>query len=410
MKSRDSLWPVMGKRLAAVLAAILFVVAPMGIARAEGENLALISRGGTAFTSGPVYSGTAEAAFDGDATTALVIGSGGYSTVTRDFGVPVTMNEVQVTLGGSSTNTAYWSVAVSDNGQDWRQVVAERSFPMSVNSDAATFGPETARYLRVTARSSYDWYNYTEIAVYNSTGASDPDVTAPDVPTGLIATGGVGQVELSWSPSVAADVASYRVYRDGVQVAEVTGTNYTDSGLTGGVTYSYTVSAVDTAGNESDRSVAQVATPTVGERDPVPPDAPTNLTAAPGDRTVVLSWNPPPTGSGDNYRVYRDGSMVSTTTATKWTDTGLTPDTTYVYAVTAMNDAGESPQAVIEVTTLPAGGLDGVQVDLSGLGPTIAAAVGLLFPFALLAAGLIIAWVILVRGLEWLRTGRFVRR
>ena len=58
------------------------------------------------------------------------------------------------------------------------------------------------------------------------------------------------QILVSWTASTdASGIGGYRVYRNGgaTPVATVQTTNYTDTGLTAGTAYSYTVSAVDAA-------------------------------------------------------------------------------------------------------------------------------------------------------------------
>lgn len=85
---------------------------------------------------------------------------------------------------------------------------------------------------------------------------------APSVPTGLAATAGDTQVSLSWNGSASSvGIAGYRVFRNGSQVAQVTSTTDTDTGLTDGVTYSYAVAAVDTSGAVSALSSVVSATP-----------------------------------------------------------------------------------------------------------------------------------------------------
>jgi subtilisin family serine protease len=92
-------------------------------------------------------------------------------------------------------------------------------------------------------------------------GPSEPDTTHPAVPAGLTATAGVQSVALEWADNAEADLASYRVYRDGVQIATPTASTYTDTGLTAGVTYRYRVSAVDRSLNESALSDEVTAVP-----------------------------------------------------------------------------------------------------------------------------------------------------
>ncbi|AUG81853.1 glycoside hydrolase [Kitasatospora sp. MMS16-BH015] len=96
--------------------------------------------------------------------------------------------------------------------------------------------------------------------VGGSTGGGD--TTAPSVPTGLAVTGTTtSSVSLSWTASTDnVGVTGYTVYRGGAKVATVTGTSYTDTGLTAATAYQYTVTAQDAAGNVSAASAAVTAT------------------------------------------------------------------------------------------------------------------------------------------------------
>lgn len=79
------------------------------------------------------------------------------------------------------------------------------------------------------------------------------DVTAPTAPASLTATSSKGsKVALSWTASndgSGSGVASYRIFRNGTQVATTASTTYTDA--PGNGTWSYTIKAVDVAGNVS---------------------------------------------------------------------------------------------------------------------------------------------------------------
>src|SRR5215211_6899176 len=87
------------------------------------------------------------------------------------------------------------------------------------------------------------------------------DTTPPAVPADVATTPGDGHVALDWSDNSEADLAGYRVYRNGNRIAGPTGSSYDDSGVENGKSYSYQVSAIDEAGNESAKSVAVAATP-----------------------------------------------------------------------------------------------------------------------------------------------------
>src|SRR3989454_8107620 len=79
------------------------------------------------------------------------------------------------------------------------------------------------------------------------------DTTAPTTPTGLAASAPTSSsLTLSWSASTdSLGVIGYRVYRDGTLVASPNGTSASITGLSVGVPYSFTVSALDVAGNVS---------------------------------------------------------------------------------------------------------------------------------------------------------------
>ena len=84
-----------------------------------------------------------------------------------------------------------------------------------------------------------------------------PDTVAPSVVTDVVAAAtSTTTASVSWSEATDdTAVTGYRVYRNGVLVSPVTGTQLADAGLTPGTTYSYTVKAVDAAGNVGPLSV-----------------------------------------------------------------------------------------------------------------------------------------------------------
>ncbi len=105
--------------------------------------------------------------------------------------------------------------------------------------------------------------------------ASPIAATVPGAPTGLTTTAGSGQVSLNWTAPAntgGENINSYKVYRgtaSGGETLLTSGgcsglgavTSCTDSGLTAGQTYYYTVSAVNGVG-EGSQSTEASATPT----------------------------------------------------------------------------------------------------------------------------------------------------
>ena len=112
-------------------------------------------------------------------------------------------------------------------------------------------------------------YQYFVTAVDKAGNAGPPtavkgityDITAPTVPTGLVASASPTNAKPALAFTAATDtggtgVVSYRLYRNGTSVATAAGTTVTDSALATDGTYTYTVTALDAAGNESAVSAA----------------------------------------------------------------------------------------------------------------------------------------------------------
>jgi hypothetical protein len=111
-------------------------------------------------------------------------------------------------------------------------------------------------------------YQATKALRFTYSSGAPPDTTPPATPTGLTATAGSGSVSLDWADNSEPDLAGYRVYRQNgaswTLLGSPSASAYTDSGLTNGTSYTYRVTAIDTAAppNESSPSGTASATPT----------------------------------------------------------------------------------------------------------------------------------------------------
>jgi hypothetical protein len=109
---------------------------------------------------------------------------------------------------------------------------------------------------------------------------------------------------------------------------------------------------------------------TVAAGDTTPPSTPTGLAGSPVSTTQInLTW----TASTDNvgvtgYQVFRGAAQVGTPTATSYSDTGLSPNTSYTYTVKARDAANNlSPaSSPATVTTLSN---SGPPTEVSSFGP-----------------------------------------
>lgn len=181
---------------------------------------------------------------------------------------------------------------------------------------------------------------------YGGGGGGNGGGSAPAMVTGLSATAGNAQVNLTWNASGGA--TGYYVKRSTTsggpytQIAAQAATNYVDSALTNGTKYFYVVAAYNSYGTSANSSEAS-ATPQAGATIPAVPNG---LVATAGDTAVTLTWTAS-TGA-TSYHVKRsttNGSgyvQVGAPTAAGFTDPGLTNGTTYYYVVSAVNSAGES--------------------------------------------------------------------
>ncbi|MHA1813365.1 MAG: S8 family serine peptidase, partial [Candidatus Thorarchaeota archaeon] len=220
---------------------------------------------------------------------------------------------------------------------------------LSANPDLTP--PEVRDILHTTSvdlgSAGWDQYfGYGEVnakaAVDEAGGGTPPDTTPPAKVTGLTTeTLSHTEIKLTWDANTEEDLDHYNVYRDGTKIAETTDTTYTDTGLTPETTYTYEVSAVDTSGNEGEKSDPASATTDPAPPDTTPPAKVTGLDAQPLSQTEIkLTWDPNTESDLDHYNVYRDGVKIAETTDTTYTDTGLTPETTYTYEVSAVDTSG----------------------------------------------------------------------
>ena len=218
-------------------------------------------------------------------------------------------------------------------------------------------------------------YSYTVRAVdpaENRSDQSDPavanpggeDLEAPSIPANAVAAVVDTTVEVNWEASTDnVAVQTYRIFRNGSYLDFVAGdtTTFVDDTAAIAVEYTYTVRAVDAAGNESADSdpTASVA---VGGIDIEPPSDPVNVVATdPGDGTVLVTWD----ASTDNvavrsYLVYRDGVYMGWTPAdtTSYTDTAPPVGQAVTYTIRAVDVNDNRSERSNPGATITVGGPD----------------------------------------------------
>jgi len=316
----------------------------------------------TGLTASTTYSYTVRAR---DAAGNISAPSSPASATTQapagDTTAPSTPTGLTATAASSSQINLSWTAATDNVGVTGYNVYRGGALIASVGA-VTTF--------QSTGLTASTTYSYTVRALDAAGNLSSPsssasattqaaaDTTAPSTPTGLTANAvSASQINLSWSPATDnVAVTGYRVRRDGTLLITLGNvTTFQDTGLTAATTYSYTVRALDAAGNVSAISSPAGAT-TQAAPDTTAPSTPTGLTAtAASSSQINLSW----TAATDNvgvtgYNVYRGGTLIATTGAvTTFQNTGLAPSTTYSYTVRALDAAGNlsSPSSSASATT-----------------------------------------------------------
>jgi fibronectin type 3 domain-containing protein len=261
---------------------------------------------------------------------------------------------------GSNSVALSWSAPASDGGAAITGYNVYRSSFSGGETLLVSLGNVTSYSdLGVVNGQTY----YYQVTAVNSVGESVRSgersatpatlaATIPGAPTLDSATPGNRVVTLAWSapaPNGSSAITGYRVYRRSASGSATlltslgNVTSYADTTVSNGVTYYYSVSAVN-AGGEGAPSAERGALPAAV------PSAPGGFSVtASASSGIVLVWKAGANGGSPvtGYRIYRgtvNGSLTLYTTvgvSTNYADTGVVRGTTYYYRVSAVNAIGE---------------------------------------------------------------------
>lgn len=202
----------------------------------------------------------------------------------------------------------------------------------------------------------------------HTASAAPSDVAAPEDVTNLKATvshaAATGNsITLSWTASqnTRGDLAAQVLYVDAGQgygtgtVLDKSAGTTTVSALLDATVYKFKIATRDAGNHESTGVTVQAVTRLSN---------PAGLTTTAGKNQVALSWTALGSPYLASYKLYRLESaepqqsakamtLIKTLTGTSWTDTGLVNDSTYQYAVTAVNTSGAERLDVNSVAATP---------------------------------------------------------
>ena len=235
----------------------------------------------------------------------------------------------------------------------WIRVAGAEADIAGANSSTYTLGAaDLGKTLKVRVTFDDD-ASHTETLTSAATATvTTTTVTTPGAPQNLSWAPGDEQVTLRWDAPASdggAAIIRYEYETDdsGTWIDAGTDRRVTVTGLTNGQPYTFAVRAVNAAGGGPAATVT--ATPVTT------PGAPQNLSWAPGDGQVTLSWDAPSSDGGAaitryEYETDDSGTWIDADLDLQETVPDLANGQPYTFAVRAMNAAGDGPAATVTAT------------------------------------------------------------
>ena len=256
-------------------------------------------------------------------------------TIKNAAGVPMNLSAT----AGTDRITLNWDAVTGAT----RYNVLRRTADQTTFSRIAS--PTTNTYVDRGARVDVTYHYKVEAVSPGGTSPSSAEASAvilpslPPAPTGLTATVEEGpQVALSWNAVSDRYLTGYRVSRGGTELVTLDAQTreYTDTGVSVGTTYAYTVAGVNSAGDGPSATVSIEVTAIVdGVR------TPGNLRAEAASDGITLHWDG--VDNAMRYRVHRKGpgdtahEDFMSTSVTTFRDSRVTAGETYSYKVQAQD-------------------------------------------------------------------------
>jgi len=286
----------------------------------------------------------------------------GYTTTIAISGAPGAPTIVSATPGNGLATLLFR--APTSIGSS-----AITSYTVTLNNDVISPITTTGADMSITATGLSNGTAYTfKVTATNAAGtgaASSISVTprtAPGAPTIVSATPGVGLVTVRFTPPTSnggSGITSYTVTSSpggftgtgiGTAINGSTDKSLTVTGLTNGTLYTFTVTATNAAGTGTPSSSSSATPRTV-------PNAPTAVSATPGNGSAIVTFAPPAFNGGANISGYtvtsNPGVFTGTGASSPITVSGLTNGTSYTFTVTATNEAGPGAASSSSLAVTP---------------------------------------------------------
>jgi hypothetical protein len=279
--------------------------------------------------------------------------------------------------GTSDEWMAYLVKTDSSGNLEWEDV-----YPCWADS-----GNSAAEYIALTSDGGYIVFVDTDVfwdtlgseafgfMKIEGDGVPDTDPPTPNPMTWDTVPYAIGESSIAMVATTASDISGVEYYFDeisgnpgGTDSGWQDSSGYTDTGLSAGTTYTYTVTARDKSSNQNETvaSTAESATTDAPDTDPPTPDPMTFATVpySTGETSIAMVATTATDASGVEY--YFDetsgnpgGSDSGWQDSTSYTDSGLNAGTQYCYQVKArdkspnQNETGWSTPPACATTEAP---------------------------------------------------------
>ena len=178
--------------------------------------------------------------------------------------------------------------------------------------------------------------------------------TVPLSPTNLSALAiSDSQISLTWNPPInATGITGYQIeYKTdsaSYSILSITGnlTTYLNTGLLPNTTYTYRVSAINSAGIGNSSNEYSITTPSIPIQTYIPSSPVILGVTKISNTSLQIIWTTPSDNGGTpitGYLIQRNGTTIITNTSsnqTSYTDTNLLPNHQQTYQVAAWNSVG----------------------------------------------------------------------
>jgi murein DD-endopeptidase MepM/ murein hydrolase activator NlpD len=304
----------------------------------NGSSLTTVTSGTTEYIDTPVTPGTSYSYY-----MRALNSAGGTNSNTLNS------TAINCTLPGALTLTLtpQCNVSTSQIRLNWTASANATSYQIFRNgSSLTTVTSGMTEYIDtpVTPGTSYSYY----MRALNSAGGTNSNtlnstainctlpgaLTLTLMPQCNVST---SQIRLSWTAS--ANATSYQIFRNGSSLTTVTSgmTEYIDTPVTPGTSYSYYVRALNSAGGTNSNTLNSTAINCT-----LPGELTLTLMPQCNVSTSQIRLNWTASANATSYQIFRNGSSLTTVTSgmTEYIDTPVTPGTSYSYYVRALNSAG----------------------------------------------------------------------